>query len=249
MIKYPVISIVTVVYNNVSYIEETIQSILNLTYPKIEYIIIDGKSTDGTLEIIQKYNSKIDVLISETDLGIFDAMNKSVNYCNGEWVIFMNSGDKFFDNNILNIFLENNNFGNKIVLYGSTSFLRKNKLYIKETVNLNNIWKGMPICHQSMFISTNFLRGNLFNLKYTYASDYNLLHDIYLLDKLSIEKLNSPISIISTNGFSEANSINTYKEYMDISLNKNKNKNIIYIYFKYKIMERKLISIIKKYLR
>jgi len=176
-------------------------------------------------------------------------MNKSVNYCNGEWIIFMNSGDKFFDNNTLNFFIQNNHFDNKIVLYGSTSFLRKNKLYIKEPVNLNNIWKGMPICHQSMFIRTKFLRANLFNLKYTYASDYNLLYDIYVLDKLSIEKLNSTVSIIKTNGFSETNSMNTYKEYMDISLDNNINNIfIIHMYYKYKIQERKFISIIKKYL-
>ncbi len=148
-----------------------------------------------------------------------------------------------------NIFLENNNFGNKIVFYGSTSFLRKNKLYVKETVNLNNIWKGMPICHQSMFIRTSFLRANLFNLKYTYTSDYNLLFDIYLIDKLSIEKLNSTISIISTNRFSESNSIYSYKEYMEISLNKKIINNIInHIFFKHKIKERKFIMVIKNHL-
>jgi glycosyltransferase involved in cell wall biosynthesis len=246
MIKYPIISIVTVVYNNIMNIEETINNILSLTYPNIEYIIIDGNSTDGTLEVIQKYNSKIDILISESDFGIYDAMNKSIKYCNGEWVIFMNSGDKFFDTNTLNIFFDNKKYENKLVLYGATSFIRKNKLNIQLPENLNNIWKGMPMCHQSMFIRNSYLTKIYFNLKYTYASDYDLLYDIYLFDSVSIENINRPISTIRTKGFSETNAVKTYKEYMDISVSKNSFSIFIQIYFRYKITERRIVIYFKK---
>ena len=198
--------------------------------------------------MIQKYTEKIDVLISESDLGIYDAMNKSIKYCNGEWVIFMNSGDIFFDSNILNIIFENKKFENKFVLYGATSFFKINKLNIKRPENLSSIWKGMPICHQSMLIRTSYLRKNLFNLKYIYASDYNLLYDIFLFDKISIENIETPISIIRTKGFSEANSINTYKEYMDISISKNPFSIFLIIYFRFKISERRFVIYLKKLL-
>jgi glycosyltransferase involved in cell wall biosynthesis len=93
----PTLSVITIVYNNVRDIERTILSVLNQTYPNIEYIVIDGKSTDGTLHIIEKYKTRIEKLISEKDEGIYDAMNKGLNAATGDYVIFMNSGDEFFE--------------------------------------------------------------------------------------------------------------------------------------------------------
>ncbi len=88
--KKPIFSIITVVLNNKSGIEKTIQSVVNQTYRNFEYIIIDGGSTDGTLEIINNYKSQIDVLISEKDSGIYEAMNKGVKYSNGNYLLFLN---------------------------------------------------------------------------------------------------------------------------------------------------------------
>ena len=175
-------------------------------------------------------------------------MNKASKYCNGDWVIFMNSGDKFYDNNIFNIFLDKNDFENKNILFGSTTFLRNNKFYIIPPKNLKYIWRGMPICHQSMLIRTSLLKKNLFNLNYTFASDYNFLYDIFLLDQKSIKRLNMPFSIIRTKGFSETNSIRTYKEYKKISISKNSFKIFIHIYFLYKISERRAAIYLKKLL-
>jgi len=81
----PVVSIVTVVFNDGEKIEELIHDVTNQTYPNIEYIIIDGGSTDGTLDIIKKYADKIDYWVSESDKGIYDAMNKGVRVATGEW--------------------------------------------------------------------------------------------------------------------------------------------------------------------
>ena len=99
--EYPKISIVTVVYNGEETIEETILSVKNLSYSNVEYIIIDGGSTDETLNIIKKYEDKIDYWISEKDNGIYDAMNKGIKKATSEFVIFMNGGDTFFDENVL----------------------------------------------------------------------------------------------------------------------------------------------------
>src|SRR5699024_3733405 len=97
----PKISIITVVFNNAKDIEYTIQSVLNQSYEHVEYIIIDGLSTDGTLDILNKYRAQIDILISEKDKGIYDAMNKGLEQATGDYVLFLNSGDAFYDKNTL----------------------------------------------------------------------------------------------------------------------------------------------------
>ena len=95
------ISIITVSYNAVKTIEDTINSVLNQTYPNIEYIIIDGGSTDGTLDVIKKYQDKITYWVSEPDKGIYDAMNKGALKATGVWLHFMNAGDTFYDEQVL----------------------------------------------------------------------------------------------------------------------------------------------------
>ena len=99
------VTIVTVVYNDVTHIEETILSAINQSYLNREYIVLDGGSVDGTIDVIKKYGKEISFWLSENDQGIYDAMNKAVRLAHGEWIIFMNSGDVFYDENVLkNIF-------------------------------------------------------------------------------------------------------------------------------------------------
>ena len=89
MKQNPKISIVTVVYNCMDTIEKTIQNVLKQTYPNIEYIVIDGNSTDGTKEIIERYADRLAYWVSEPDKGIFDAMNKAIGIATGEWILFL----------------------------------------------------------------------------------------------------------------------------------------------------------------
>ena len=95
------ISVVTVVRNHVNEIERTLLSVLSQTLCQLEYIVIDGASTDGTLQIINQYNNRITRLVSEPDQGIYDAMNKGLAMATGEFIIFMNAGDEFFSTNTL----------------------------------------------------------------------------------------------------------------------------------------------------
>lgn len=95
------ISVITVCYNARDCIEKTLLSVINQTYKDVEYIVVDGGSTDGTLQIIEKYRDSINTLVSEKDNGIYDAMNKAIGLAHGEWLNFMNAGDTFSDDNVL----------------------------------------------------------------------------------------------------------------------------------------------------
>ena len=97
----PLISIITITYNEEKYLEKTIQSVINQNYKNFEYIVIDGNSTDNTVNIIKKYKNNIDCYINEKDSGIYDAMNKGINKANGRWINFMNGGDTFANNSVL----------------------------------------------------------------------------------------------------------------------------------------------------
>ena len=99
--KPALVSVITVAYNEETTIEKTILSVVTQNYSPIEYIIIDGGSTDVTVDIIRKYESHITYWISEKDEGIYDAMNKGLKYASGEWSIFMNSGDWFYDETVI----------------------------------------------------------------------------------------------------------------------------------------------------
>ena len=96
----PLVSIITVVLNNKKFLQQSINSVLNQSYKNYELIIIDGKSTDGTLNILKKNNSKIDYWISEKDRGIYDAMNKGIKLCRGSLISILNSDDVFYKNTL-----------------------------------------------------------------------------------------------------------------------------------------------------
>lgn len=100
--KLPKISIVTVVYNGAVFIEKTIKSVISQEYSDFEYILIDGGSSDGTLDVIKKYEKSIDLTLSESDGGIYDAMNKAIRIATGEYLIFINAGDVFLDQFVIN---------------------------------------------------------------------------------------------------------------------------------------------------
>lgn len=123
----PLISIITVVYNSEKYIEGTLKSIQNQTCKDFEYIIIDGDSKDNTLSIIQRYQDVVSKLISETDKGLYDAMNKGLQMAKGQFVWFINSGDKIYaDNtveNIVNLYADNPTAD---IFYGQTQLIDEN---------------------------------------------------------------------------------------------------------------------------
>ena len=169
---YPKISVITVVYNDVNNIEETILSVLSQSYPNVEYIIIDGDSTDGTIEIIKKYNSRIPYWISEKDEGIYDAMNKGLKYASGDWAIFMNSGDWFYDETVIEKVFSDKYSSAVGVIYGAVEFRFANEKIIQQPYSLPHILKGMAFSHQSAFVRTSLLKQSPYNVHFRIVADY-----------------------------------------------------------------------------
>lgn len=172
------ITIVTVCYNAVTTIEQTILSVINQTFTNIEYIIIDGGSIDGTIDIIKKYAKNISVWISEPDKGIYDAMNKGIELATGQWINFMNSGDLFYNSNTLN-----NIFGKKIInadiIYGDRLSRCSFGEFYHKVDSLDKFNKFFPLFHQSIFIKTEVAKKNKFDLKYKICADYNQMYQLY----------------------------------------------------------------------
>lgn len=204
MSKKPLISVVTVSYNAVSTIEQTILSVINQTYPHIEYIIIDGGSTDGTVDIIKKYADKIAYWVSEPDKGIYDAMNKGIKVATGEWINFMNCGDSFIDYNVLDQ-IKIHFQTNADVIYGNTIIKTMGKKYLLLPDKLGNLLKHLIFCHQSSFVKTKLAIENLFQIKYKYVADYNLFYTLYLQNKYFLY-VNIPVAnYLTDEGFTASN--------------------------------------------
>lgn len=170
----PLISIVTVVFNDVANLQRTIDSIASQTYHNIEHIVIDGGSTDGTLDIIRR-NTSIDYWVSERDRGIYDAMNKGIRHASGAWINFMNSGDVFFDRTTVEaVFLDSGILESELI-YGDVEVDYGVFKKIKKAGPVGSLKAGMQFSHQSLFVRRSILEKQGFDLSYRTAADYNFI--------------------------------------------------------------------------
>lgn len=174
MAATPKISIITVVYNAESLIERTIKSVSEQSFKNIEFVIIDGGSTDNTLSVIQKYKNVIHCLISEKDKGIYDAMNKGLRLAKGEYVLFLNAGDELYEKDTLEKIFNNNTTAD--IFYGNTAVINKNgniiadrRLTPPEKLTWKSLRYGMCVSHQS-FIARRLL-CDFYDTNYKIASD------------------------------------------------------------------------------
>lgn len=170
----PKLSVITIVYNNVKDIERTMLSVLNQTYPNIEYILIDGASSDGTKDIIYKYKSRLTQFISEPDKGIYDAMNKGLSLATGDYVLFMNSGDEIYAPvTVAEVF---DTAASADIYYGETEMfneqwesLGQRRHHSPENFDWQSFKYGMSISHQAIYVKRSLAEP--FNLEYKYSSD------------------------------------------------------------------------------
>lgn len=175
---HPKFSIITVTYNAAKVLEDTIQSIVTQTYKNLEYIIVDGGSTDETLDIIHKYQEHITTVISEPDQGLYDAMNKGIKLATGDYLCFLNAGDGLHEMILCcngtfhqwnspagSAIWRNRNCGQ------SRAFLYMRRLSAPATLTWKSFKQGMLVCHQAFFARRDLVEP--YDLRYRFSADFD----------------------------------------------------------------------------
>ena len=217
MNKQPVLSIITVTYNAEKPLPFTLKSVAEQTYPYIEYILIDGKSKDKTLAVIQESDVSIDVLISEPDKGLYDAMNKGGALATGDYLCFLNAGDTFFAPDTVERMMKGIDT-DKLpdVIYGETALVNESRQFIgmrkhraPETLTWKSFLKGMLVCHQAFYVRRELF--DPYDLSYRFSSDVDWC--IRMLKK-SNNNHNTHLTLINflSGGMTKTNQIASLKE-------------------------------------
>ena len=208
------LSIITICKNEQN-LRRTLDSINNQTFKDFEWIVIDGKSDSKIIKIFDEYRDRINFFTSEVDRGIYDAYNKAIKKAHGEYVCFMNTGDVFYDDMVLE-----NVFGQKQtadILYGNTNIIKGKKSYIEEAPDTIDKYFFMygTINHQSCFIKTSlFKKYGLYNESYKIASDFEKFI-VFAKHNVCFKKLNLVIATYYKNGIS-SNKSKTHREFEKI---------------------------------
>lgn len=217
------ISIITPTYNSVKTIRRTISSIIDQNYSELEYIVIDGGSTDGTLEIIKSYKNKINFkLISESDRGIFDAMNKGIKLATGDIIGILNSDDFYDNNKVLQNIAEAFNDQKIEAVYGDI-------IYFGDDVNkVSRYWKagkykesklnnGWIIPHPSLFLrKTVYDKCGIFNLDFKIAADYEFILRLLKVYKINVKYIHHVFVKMYSGGNSGKNLKQRKKGWQDL---------------------------------
>lgn len=204
MDNWPKITVITVTFNAREFIAETIESIINQTYPAVEYIVIDGKSTDGTQDIVHGYSQSIDRFVSEPDEGTYDAMNKGIDFATGEWIIFINAGDYFVNRDTLaNVFSADIDHDCDFI-YGDHIWKDGNMEKRVASRPLHLMWQRISFSHQSLLARTSLMKDKKFNLNYKIVSDYHFYFNCYM-EGYKFCKVKIPISVFRAGGLSNVN--------------------------------------------
>jgi len=210
-------SVITICRNNLAELKHTFNSIKNQTHRDFEWIVVDGNSTDGTKEWLQQI--RLARWKSEPDAGIFDAMNKGLERAQGTYLIFMNSGDQFANNEILEKVYEaatDNSMPGFI--YGDSLDIDENKSeFYRKAKNHKMNWRGMITQHQAMFFNKNAIGNTKYQLRYPITGDYAFISEILgKLDDGEILKLDFPICKFDMGGTNEQQRMNALKEDLKI---------------------------------
>ena len=221
----PLISIITVVFNGEKYLEQTIRSVIHQNYDNVEYIIIDGGSIDGTLDIIKKYEDQIDYWVSEKDEGIYYAMNKGISLSSGDLVGLINADDYYELDTIENVVISYQSNLQGDIFYGNMYLIDDKKNILEKRVASD--WKlyfGMSLNHPATFITKKIYIKRLFNLDYNIASDYDFLLSCKL-DGMTFSYIDKNLAFMRNGGESQKQAKLTQYESDKIKRN---NLNMLY---------------------
>jgi glycosyltransferase involved in cell wall biosynthesis len=242
----PFFSIITVVYNGKKYLKETIKSVINQDFRDFEYIIIDGGSTDGTVDIIKKYEKHIDKWVSEKDEGIYNAMNKGLRLAKGQVVNMMNCGD-FFENKevlrkVFNCFKNDKELG---FVLGRSRFIEndgKDYCISKNKKVVSSLWAGRfnTISHQAFFVKKNLHnKFGFYDESYKLAADGRFMYDLYHNKKIKKKILDGILSVRRAEGAgSSIETLLEHKRMYDEVFGKSFVNNLLI--FKYHLKKNKL---------
>lgn len=203
------LSVITINFNNRHGLRKTIESVVNQTYNDFEYIIIDGGSTDGSVDVIKESIDRIDYWVSEPDKGIYNAMNKAVDAAKGEYCIFMNSGDCFYDNEVYNNV--NVNLDGTDIIYGNTLESNGNIVWHKKDMTFKTLYYG-SLSHQSVFIKTELLKKHHYDESLKIVSDWKFFLQTLILDNCTYKGVDVFVVVYDVGGYTNSNRDSFLKE-------------------------------------
>lgn len=217
----PLLSIITINYNDKIGLEKTVKSVVDQSYPTFEFIVIDGNSSDGSLGVLERYDSTIDFWLFEPDSGIYNAMNKGIQKATGEYLLFLNSGDVLNGETALMSFIKSENFEGDII-YGDYKFNNGGKVYPDELSPLSFFKSSLP--HQSTFIKRSlFSEFGLYNEALKIVSDWEFFIKCYLSGKVQFTHINYPLSVFDLTGVSNSDT--------NVKLHKEERERVLVKYF------------------
>ena len=236
------ISIITINYNSRKGLETTIASVLEQTYYPIEYIIIDGGSTDGSKAVIEKFEDRITYWVSESDKGIYHAMNKGINVAKGDYLLFLNSGDTFFSNESLSYYQPYLNPKNPIaIIYGNIQVM-SNTPWIKtypDNLTFSYFIKD-TLPHPASLIKRECFHDFMYDETLKITSDWKFFMTGICKKNFSYKHINTVISTFYLDGISSSNPILVQQERRQILIKE------FFWQFKFYNLKQKLIRTIKK---
>jgi len=239
-VQSPKVSVITVSFNASKTIEATITSVLSQSYKNIEYIIVDGKSTDDTLKIAGKYKNRISKIVSEKDRGLYDAMNKGVKLAKGEIIYFLNADDVLKDNKV--VARVANAFSSEIdFVYGDVEFAypdENKKIRISRIASISELKKGNMPPHQGTFAKKELLQKYPFDLNYRSSADFDFFCRVIKSGAKS-KKLDFVVAVNAMGGVSSGSV--SFKETEEIV-----KKNFGFIPFALLWLKHRIFSVFKK---
>lgn len=203
----PLVSIITVTKNNAFQLEKTINSVIVQTYKNIEYIIIDGKSSDCTDHIISKYFGYIDFWVSEKDTGIYHAMNKGIRAASGNWLLFLNAGDVLKSQYVIERLVGNHTDPKIVFIYGDHEVVKNKTSILKKAGKIKQLWKGMQFSHQSVLIKREYAKNNQFCENERIVGDYKFFYNAIVNNCVNTKYVPITVASISAGGVSDIHRI------------------------------------------
>jgi len=239
----PIVSIITVSFNSLRTISDTINSVLNQTYPNIEYIIIDGGSIDGTVELVKSFNNRITKFISEPDTGIYNAINKGIRLAEGSFVGIINSDDFFCNNNIIQKVADAFGDPETDAVFGDAQFVdpvntsKIVRYYSSKNFNTGKFKFGFMPAHPSFYVKRElFEKLGYYKTDYKIAADFELLVRFLYIHQINCKYLKMPFLSMRMGGVSNRSIQSKFtlnKEIVRACKENGIHTNYFYMYSKY----------------